>query len=102
MNKCFKETGYLSEEGKIVVQPLHDGLMAVMTCVDVQNMSVQELRVLQANLAKLIGDVVSDAIHVKTVIVNKEVCTGYMWHDEYGNESFRHDEYVLCPVHDYK
>lgn len=29
-------------------------------------------------------------------------CNGHYWHDEYGNESFTHDEYTLCPVHDKK
>lgn len=64
----FKENGFLSEEGKKVMQPLHDGLMEVMSSVEVQSMSVQELQVLQANLAKLVGDAVSGAIYVK----NKE------------------------------
>ncbi len=29
-----------------------------------------------------------------------ESCTGHIWHDEYGNESFQHDEFTYCPVHD--
>ena len=64
----FKENGFLSEEGKKVLQPLHDGLMEVMRSVEVSSMSVQELQVLQSNLAKLIGDTVSGAIYVR----NKE------------------------------
>lgn len=68
MTNMFKENGFLSEEGKKVMQPLHDGLMEVMSSVEVQSMSVQELQVLQANLAKLVGDAVSGAIYVK----NKE------------------------------
>ena len=68
MTNMFKENGFLSEEGKKVLQPLHDGLMEVMRSVEVSSMSVQELQVLQANLAKLIGDAVSGAIYVR----NKE------------------------------
>lgn len=66
MTTMFKENGFLSEEGKKVLQPLHDGLTEVMTSVEVHNMSVQELQVLQANLAKLVGDAVSGAIFVRS------------------------------------
>lgn len=31
-----------------------------------------------------------------------EKCNGSWWHDEYGNESFQHDDYTCCPVHDKK
>ncbi len=31
-----------------------------------------------------------------------EKCSGSWWNDEYGNESFKHDEYTYCPVHDKK
>jgi len=65
MTKMFKENGWLSEEGKKVLQPLHDGLMEVMSSPEVRNMSVQELRTLQANLAKLVGDTMSGAIYVR-------------------------------------
>jgi len=65
MNKMFKENGFLTEEGKRVLQPLHDGLMEVIRAPEVQSMSVQELRVLQANLAKLIGDTMFGAIYAK-------------------------------------
>lgn len=65
MTKMFKENGWLTEEGKKVLQPLHDGLMEVMSSPEVRAMSVQELQVLQANLAKLIGDTTSGAIFVR-------------------------------------
>jgi len=65
MSKLFNENSFLSEEGKKVLQPLHDGLMEVMSSPEVRAMSVQELRVLQANLAKLIGDTMSGAIYVR-------------------------------------
>lgn len=65
MNKLFKDNGFMSEEGKKVLQPLHDGLYEVIRSPEVQAMSVQELQVLQANLAKLIGDVMSGEIYVR-------------------------------------
>lgn len=63
MSKMFKENGFLSDEGKAVLQPLHDALMEVMASPDIRGMSAQELLTLQGNLAKLIGDVLSGAIH---------------------------------------
>ncbi len=29
-------------------------------------------------------------------------CSGSWWNDEYGNESFQHNEFSYCPVHDKK
>ncbi len=71
MTKVFKENGFLTEEGKKVLQPLHDGLMEVIRSPEVQEMTVQELQVLQANLAKLIGDAMSGEIYVRNKF-NKE------------------------------
>jgi hypothetical protein len=65
MNKMFTDNGFISEEGKKVLQPLHDGLMEVVRAPEVQAMSVQELRTLQANLAKLIGEVMSGEIFIR-------------------------------------
>jgi hypothetical protein len=31
---------------------------------------------------------------------DSQKCTGYWWHDEYGNQSYIHDEFTRCPVHD--
>ena len=31
-----------------------------------------------------------------------EKCSGSWWNDEYGNESFQHDDFTYCPVHDKK
>jgi len=68
MNKMFKDNGFLSEEGDKVLHSFHYGLTEIMATAEVRAMSVQELHVLQANLAKLVGDAVSNAIFVK----NKE------------------------------
>ena len=62
MSNMFKENGFFSEEGDKVLHSFHYGLNEIMSTVEVRNMSVQELRVLQANLAKLVGDAVSNAI----------------------------------------
>jgi hypothetical protein len=106
MIKMFKENGFLSEEGKKVLQPLHDGLTEVMSSVEVRNLSLQELQTLQANLAKLVGDAVSDKIYVTNYQGTKTEtlpgCTGHWWRDEYGSEAFVHDEFTYCPVHDSK
>ncbi len=66
MSKMFQENGFLTEEGKKVLQPVRNGLMEVLSSPEVVAMSVQELQVLQANLAKLIGDTMSTAIYVKS------------------------------------
>lgn len=103
MTKMFQENGFLSEEGKKVLQPLHDGLMEVRSSIEVRNMTVQELQVLQANLAKLVGDFISNEIYVRNHQADDIAqCTGSLWHDEYGNEAFTHGEYTYCPVHDRK
>jgi len=66
MSDMFKGNGFLTEEGKNVLQPLHDGLIEVMTSAEIRNLSVQELRILQANLASLVGNAVSQAIFSKS------------------------------------
>jgi hypothetical protein len=61
----FKDGGFLSEEGKKVLHSFFYGLTETMATTEVREMSVQELQVLQANLAKLVGDAVSEAIFNK-------------------------------------
>lgn len=106
MVKMFKENGWLTEEGKKVLQPLHDALMDVRSSKEVRELTVQELYILQANLAKLVGDFVSGEIfirnHQNAPPEVKEQCTGHWWRDEYGSEAFVHDEFTYCPTHDKK
>lgn len=64
MSKMFKENCFLSDEGKKVVQPLHDALQEVFSSIEVRNMSVTELQILGCNLAKALGDTVSARIFV--------------------------------------
>ena len=71
MNKMFKENGLLSEEGNKVVQPLQDALTKVFTSKEVRDMSIDEIRALGANLAKIVGDSISDRIHHKKYLENK-------------------------------
>jgi hypothetical protein len=59
----FKENGFLTEEGDKVLHSFHYGVNEAMSCKEVQAMSVQELQVLQANLASLVGNAISKAIH---------------------------------------
>lgn len=68
MSKMFRDNGFLSEEGKQVLQPLHDGLMEVISSKDVRDMSVAELRTLGANLAKAVGDVISEQIYARSQV----------------------------------
>lgn len=65
MSNMFKENGFLTEEGQKVLQPVYDGFLQMMLSQEVQSLSVQELHVLQANLAKLVGDTISEAIYLK-------------------------------------
>jgi len=65
MTKMFKENGFLSEEGNKVLHSFHYGLTEIMATAEVRNMSVQELQVLQANLASLVGTTISNAIQSK-------------------------------------
>ncbi len=104
MTKVFKENGRFSEEGEKVMQPLYNGLKEVMTSSQVREMSVQELQVLQANLASLIGNTISNEICTRNRQNTEKAaeCTGHLWRDEYGNEAFTHGEYTYCPVHDSK
>ena len=62
MSKMFKENGFLSEEGNKVLHSFHYGLNETMSRKEVKDMSVQELQVLQANLASLLGNAFSNAI----------------------------------------
>jgi hypothetical protein len=71
MTKMFKDNGFLSEEGKKVLQPLHDELMELFSNPEVRNMSVSELRVLGANLAKAVGDLTSGAILARNQMAAK-------------------------------
>lgn len=106
MSKMFKENGFFSEEGEKAMQPLYKGLKEVITSSAVREMSVQELRVLQANLASLVGNTLSNEIHARShqsVEAEKPAeCTGHWWRDEYGSEAFVHDEFTYCPAHDNK
>ena len=65
MSKMFKDNGFISEEGARVLHSFYYGLGEIMATTEVRNMSVQELQVLQANLASLVGDTISKAIQVK-------------------------------------
>ncbi len=39
---------------------------------------------------------------IKKAMQPDDRCTGHMWRDEFGNESFTHGEYDFCPVCDVK
>lgn len=65
MNKMFKENGFFSKEGEKLVASFRDELMKLYANIEVANMSEQELHVLQANLAHMVGDMSSWMIQAK-------------------------------------
>jgi len=64
MSKLFLENGSLSDEGYKLVMPIVAGLHFLME--DTKNLSVSELRILGANLAKLVGDQIFQAIKIRS------------------------------------
>lgn len=66
MSKYFKDNGFLSEDGKKLVQPVHDSLMEVLTSKEVRHeMSEAEIMTLGSNLAKAVGDHISELLFAK-------------------------------------
>lgn len=59
-SKWFKGNGFMSEEGERALTDFKYGLEVVMSADDVRNMTVAEVQTLQANLAKKVGDAVSN------------------------------------------
>ena len=57
----FQENGFLTEEGKAFLLPLHRELVRIMVSYEVQTMTQQELQMLQANVSKLAADLFSEA-----------------------------------------
>lgn len=60
--KWFKGNGFLSEEGNRALLDFRYGLDSLMEKDELRTMSVGEIHVLQANLAKLVGDAISNHI----------------------------------------
>lgn len=65
MSKFFTEQGFLSEEGKVLVASFRDQLMALYATMAVADMSEQELHILQANLASMVGEMSSWTIQAR-------------------------------------
>lgn len=61
-NKWFKGNGFLTEEGERALIDFNYALESIISHDDVRNMSMGELHTLQANLAKKVGDAVSNHI----------------------------------------
>lgn len=58
-NNWFKGNGFLSEEGNRALIDFRYGLDSVMEKDEVRNMTVGEVRTLQANMAKFVGEAFS-------------------------------------------
>ena len=65
MNKYFTGNGFLSEDGKRLVEDFNFGLAGTFLQDAVKNMSETELRTLGANLNKIISDLISNTILAK-------------------------------------
>lgn len=59
-NKWFRGNGFLTDEGERALTDFKYGLETVMSTDEVRNMTVAEVQTLQANLAKKVGDAVSN------------------------------------------
>lgn len=70
MRKLFQGNGLLTEEGRNVFQTLQSVLDGVVsdTC---RNMSESEMLTVQAALAKMVGDTMSNAMQAKRDLKNK-------------------------------
>lgn len=71
MNKNFKDNGFLSEDGKRLVEHFVFGLAATLMEDEVNDMSEAELLTLGSNLAKLVGDIISNKIQAKNDLKKK-------------------------------
>jgi hypothetical protein len=60
MSKLFVDNGLLSEQGKELVSPIQDSINKLFESTEVKNLNSTQFRALGANLAKIIGDAVSD------------------------------------------
>lgn len=66
MNKYFTENGFLSEDGKKLVEEFNSGLVATLNQAGAKNMSEAEIRTLGCNLGKILGDTISNLLQTKS------------------------------------
>jgi hypothetical protein len=60
MSKLFVDNGLLSDQGKQLLKPVSESINKLFQSHEVKNLSVTQFRTLGANLAKIVGDAVSD------------------------------------------
>lgn len=70
MRKLFQGNGLLTEEGRNVFQTVQSALDGVVSDV-CRNMSESEMLTVQAALAKMVGDTMSNAMQAKRDLKNK-------------------------------
>lgn len=56
----FKENGFLSAEGERLVSEVKTALTNMLTSPEVQKMDKSQIRILNSNLNKIIGEMISD------------------------------------------
>lgn len=71
MSKLFKSNGSLTEEGERLTSDFRYGLSQIMQSDEVSEMSDDELRALQTNLAKMVSDSISKRLSHNLRLTNK-------------------------------
>jgi hypothetical protein len=109
MNKLFTGNGFLTQEGEKFILDFTFGLAQIMGSDEVQDMSDDELRTLQANLAKLVGDAISKKISRNMQLTNElDLMTDEQFmtflQEKYGDSWFIHslekEERARLPIPD--
>lgn len=65
-SKFFTDNGFLTNEGVKVTEPFVCGMMDMFDSKEIKDMSVDELRALNASLLKLVSDCMNKAIVKKS------------------------------------
>ncbi len=66
MSKWFKENGFLSDEGKSALAEFSEALNGVLRSPEGQDLTDSELLALQANMAKIVGDLISNTLQARS------------------------------------
>lgn len=64
MKKYLKENGFLSDEGKKLVEMFEKGLSAALNHQDLEHVNSAEIQTLGSNLMKMVADAVSQRVQV--------------------------------------
>lgn len=62
MNKWFKESGFLSDDGSKALAGLKQALEDILSSPEGKNLTYSELQTLQANVANMVGNLFSNKL----------------------------------------